>query len=404
MPKKVLLILPHMIGGGAERVASLLMNSFASRGYETEMVLTSDRPENVVRCDLDDRTTLTCLPEILPPEPLWQRIGYDIFLKIYAQVFCNLFELFRLPVPAAFAKASLFVQYRREIRWLREKLLSEPETAVIAFLQPAIPIAMLAARGLPNRLGFSERCDSERLMKKRYGRKFIERYYRRADFSVFQTDFARLVYPAPIADKGVVIPNPLKAGLPAPFAGEREKSVVTFCRISRQKNLPLLIDAFALFHKAHPAYTLRIIGGSDGEEGRAVEAAAKEQIRTLGLSEAVMLQPFSANVHGDILRCAMYVNSSDFEGLSNAMLEAMAIGLPCVCTDCPAGGARATIKNGENGLLVPMNDVSALATAMGRLAADPALAKKLSENAAALREELSLDAIAEKWLELLEAK
>ena len=119
--------------------------------------------------------------------------------------------------------------------------------AVIAFLQPAIPIAMLAARGLENRVIFSERGNPHRLMAKRYGRKFIEKYYVRANAAVFQTGYAREVYPKAIAGKGVVIPNPLKPGLPAPFAGERRKRIVTFCRISREKNLPLLIRAMEAY-------------------------------------------------------------------------------------------------------------------------------------------------------------
>ncbi len=65
---KILLVMPHMIGGGAERVGALLMNSFANRGYETEVLLTSDRANDVVRCDLDDKTTLTLLPEELGPD------------------------------------------------------------------------------------------------------------------------------------------------------------------------------------------------------------------------------------------------------------------------------------------------------------------------------------------------
>ena len=173
--KKILLILPHMIGGGAERVAALLMNSFAANGYATEMVLTADRRDDVVRRELDDNTELTLLPETLEKDPLADKIKFDVLLKAYAQVACNLFELLRQPVPADCAKASLYVQYHREIAWLRNKLTQEPHTTVIAFLQPAIPIALLAARGLPNRVIFSERGDPHRLMKKRYGEKFIER-------------------------------------------------------------------------------------------------------------------------------------------------------------------------------------------------------------------------------------
>ena len=400
-PKNILLIMPHMIGGGAERVAALLMNAFARDGCKTEIVLTADRQSDVVRRDLEAATALTLLPEQLPPETKRERFRCGVLLKIYAQVSCNLFELFRLPVPAAFAKASLTVQYHREIAWLRERLLREPDCTVIAFLQPAIPIAVLAAQGLPNRLIISERCDPNRLMKKRYGRKFIEKYYPRADAAVFQTDFARAVYPKRIADKGVVIPNPLKADLPAPYTGKRRSRIVTFCRISRQKNLRLLIRAFGLFLKTHPGFSLAVYGDAVSEDGKAELADAKALVSDSGLEQAVDFLPFRADVHGEILRDAMYVNSSDFEGLSNAMLEALAVGLPCVCTDCPAGGARAVLRDGENGLLVPMNDPKALCAAMCRIADDPALAEKLSRNGAKLRGDYSAEAIAARWEALL---
>ena len=399
--RKILLLIPHMIGGGAERVASLLMNAFAAHGYPTEMVLTGDRREDVVRCDLKDSTELTLLPEQLGKESLRDRLAYGVLLKAYAQAVCHLFEWLHRPVPAGPAKASQLVLYRREIAWVREKLKKEPDTAVIAFLQPAIPIALLAARGLPNRVIFSERGDPYRLMKKRYGKKFIEKYYQRADAAVFQTEFARNAYPANIAAKGTVIPNPIKAGLPEPYYGEREKTVSTFCRVSLQKNLPLLIEAFAAFHQDFPDYRLRIIGDCANEEARQVDRRIGEQVKALGLEDVVSRVPFRADVHELILRDAMYVNSSDYEGISNAMLEAMAVGLPCVCTDCPVGGARATIRDGENGLLVPVGDADALYRAMKRVAEDPALAEKLSQNAVRLREELSLEAVAQRWMKLL---
>ena len=401
-PKKILLVMPHMIGGGAERVGAQLMNAFAEKGFATEVVLTADRPEDVIRCDLKDATPLTLLREQLPAVSARDRLKYGVLLKNIAQVFCNLFELFRRPVPADLAKASLYVQYHREIAWLREKLRREPDTAVIAFLQPVIPVVMLAARGLPNRVVFSERGNPQRLMQKRYGRKFVGKYYLRADAAVFQTEAARAVYPAAVAAKGVVIPNPLKAGLPAPCGGEREKRIVTFCRISPEKNLTLLVDAFARFRDSHPDFTLAIYGDAANAEGARTADALRAQIRERGLEDAASLQPFSPTVHTEILRCTAYVNSSDTEGLSNAMLEAMAIGLPCVCTDCPIGGARAAITDGENGLLVPVGDADALAGALRRIADEPALREKLAQNAAGVRERLALPAVADRWLALLQ--
>ena len=84
------------------------------------------------------------------------------------------------------------------------------------------------------------------------------------------------------------------------------------------------------------------------------------------------------------------------------MLEAMAIGLPTICTVCPAGGARAIIKDHENGILVPVNDVQAMADAMKEVADNPELAEKLSINGTKIREDLSVDKIVNRWMELIE--
>lgn len=398
--KKVLMLLPHMTGGGAERVAAQLMNRLHEIGFDTRFMLTSAKKSEVVRTDLAQETPLILLSEQLKKETALQKLCF-LPQRVFSSVCGRLFEKRGRDTPAAGGKAAIMWQYHREIRFLRDYLKNEPDVTVIAFLQPAIPIAVLAARGLPNRVVISERADPNRLMKKRYGKKFIEKYYVRADSAVFQTADAYAAYPACVSEKGTVIPNPLKAGLPAPYQGERNHTVTTFCRISKQKNLPLLLEAFSLLHREHPEYTLRVIGDAPNAEGEAVLAEIREMIAARGLADAVSLEPFSANVHAEILRDAMYVNSSDYEGISNAMLEAMAIGMPCVCTDCPIGGAKATITDGENGLLTPVGDAQSLYRAMLRVIEEPGLAARLSENAVTLRDTLSLEAIADRWAALL---
>ena len=304
-------------------------------------------------------------------------------------------------VPASVGKATIEWQYHREITWLRSYVKQNPDMTVIVFLQTSIPMVLLAAQGLPNKVIISERADPNRLMKKRYGKPFIEKYYTRADVAVFQTEDAKSVYPEAVSKKGTVIFNPLKDNLPQPYHGERNKNITTFCRISNQKNLPLLVEAFSQVHSKHPEYMLRIIGDAPNEEGEAVLQALDKQINELNLKKSVKLEPFMNNVHQAIIEDAMYVNSSDYEGISNAMLEALAIGMPVVCTDCPVGGAKATISDGQNGLLVPIQNAAMLAKAMNRVIEDKELADKLSRNAPLIRDELSLEAIAEKWMQLL---
>jgi glycosyltransferase involved in cell wall biosynthesis len=97
----------------------------------------------------------------------------------------------------------------------------------------------------------------------------------------------------------------------------------------------------------------------------------------------------------------MFVSSSDFEGMSNSMLEALGLGLPCVCTDCPAGGAAAVIEDGVNGLLVPVGDSGKMYEAMKKIAQNPDLAKQLSENSVKIRETQSVEKIIEKWMEII---
>ena len=238
-------------------------------------------------------------------------------------------------------------------------------------------------------------------MKHRYGYYFIKKYYQRVDKIVFQTEDAKNTYPENIAAKGTVIFNPIKENLPERYTGERNKNITTFCRISYQKNLPVLVKAFSEVHKDFEDYRLCIIGNTQNADDEKALRETEDLIEKLNLNDFVDFEPFSLNVHEKIIEDAVYVNSSDYEGMSNAMLEAMAIGMPVVCTDCPIGGASAVIKDGENGLLVPVGDVESLAEAIKSVISDKELSAKLSENAVKIKDELSLINIARKWMELL---
>lgn len=398
--KEVMFVLPVMHGGGAERVAALIANEMHNRGIKVTFVLTSDTEKQVMRTDLSADIPLIIVPDLLGEEGIFTKVRYKFF-GIIASVLCKPFELIKKPVPADFVKLSLSAEYHREIKKMREIISKRQNSTVISFLQPSIPITLLSAEHLPNKVILSERGNPQRLMKKRYGRKFIEKYYQRADKIVFQTEDARKVYPANIAEKGVIISNPIKANLPRPYHGERNKYITTFCRISKQKNLPNLLQAFLIVHQVHPDYRLRIIGDTYNDEGELVLAEIKEFIKINKLENYVLFEPFKVNVHETIIKDAMYVNSSDYEGISNAMLEAMAIGMPVVCTDCPIGGAKSTIKNGENGLLVPIQDSQKLANAMNQIIEEGGVADKLSKNASKIRNYLSLKTITNLWEYLL---
>ena len=97
----------------------------------------------------------------------------------------------------------------------------------------------------------------------------------------------------------------------------------------------------------------------------------------------------------------MFVSSSNIEGISNSMIEAMAIGLPTICTDCPAGGARMFIKSYENGILTPVGDAEALYKAMKYMIENPDKAEQMGKKAMEIRETLKKEKILNKWGEFI---
>ena len=101
----------------------------------------------------------------------------------------------------------------------------------------------------------------------------------------------------------------------------------------------------------------------------------------------------------EIWDSAMFVLSSDYEGISNSMIEALSMGVPVISTDCPVGGSRAYIEDGVSGLLTPVGDAQALAAAMLRIAENPDFARSLSANGAGIKEKYSLEKIADRFLE-----
>lgn len=400
MSKKVIMVMPVMKGGGAERVAALLLNEFHKNGYDCRFIITSMSSKDIINCDLNPQINVTSIKDIPGKTRLIQKIR-DKGLRIFSSLICKVFEGLNFSVPATLAYLSFISEYSGEIKALRKVFYENPDATVISFLQPSIPMTLLALRGLNNKVIVSERGNPERLIKKRYGYKFIDKYYRRADAVVFQTQDAKKIYPPAIAEKGTVIFNPIKDNLPLPYTGEREKNITTFCRISSPKNLPMLIRAFYQFNKEYKNYRLKIIGDALNDDDKKVLEQVKKCIEELNLSEKIDMLPFSTDVHHIILKDAIYASSSDHEGMSNAMLEAMAIGMPVVCTDCPIGGARAVIKNGENGFLTEVGNSEGMYEAFKKIVENKALSDKLSKNAAKIREELSLENTAKKWMELL---
>ena len=93
--------------------------------------------------------------------------------------------------------------------------------------------------------------------------------------------------------------------------------------------------------------------------------------------------------------------TSDYEGMSNSLMEAMALGLVCISTDDSNGGAKSIIKDGENGVLIPVRNTKACIYALNKVVESEEFREKLSRNAVKIRNDLSIGNVAVQWLEYI---
>ncbi len=218
-----------------------------------------------------------------------------------------------------------------------------------------------------------------------------------SDGYVFQTSEAMKFFPKRMHKKSAIIPNAVFN----PIIDEikpveiRKKIIATMGRYTPEKGYDFLIDTFAQMCDKIPDYTLVIYG--DGILREQLEA----HVNTLHLSERIILHHASDDALRIMAEASVFVLSSVTEGMPNALLEAMACGVPCVSTDCPTGGPAKLIKSGTNGILVPVNDIEAFEKAILSILNDKAFADKLAANARSIRNDYSIDKIGQAWIDYL---
>ena len=355
--QKIAFHLNSLQQGGAERVVSNLANRFAKEGYE---VVIATEWYGTDEFALDQKV---------------RRVHVGLTKE--------------------YEDRSRISKMLRRIWYLRRFMKKEKPDVVVAFTRGVLYRALAAGIGTGIPVVISVRTDPVGHYDKKADKLRIPLLFPHAAGCVFQTEGAKAFFAPYLQENSKIILNPLNpkyVGVPEPAV--RTKNVVQSGRLVDFKNQPMLIRAFLKVHEKHPDYTLKIYG-PDSKDG--TKEILESIIHENHAEDFVKLMGGSNTLEKDLADAALYAFSSDWEGLPNALMEAMALGLPVVSTDCPCGGPKTLIEDGVNGLLVPIMDEKAMTDGILRLIEDRELAERLGREARKISERANEDAVFEQW-------
>ena len=340
--KRVLIMIPSLARGGAQRVVLRLTDSLAEKC--SIYVLIEQEKENIYQ--LSSRTETLFLPHFYHDISRLLSAHYVRILKKKYHIDVSLSLLFSMNWRNVFSKG-------------KEKVI------------------------------VSERNNPKIAHQKTYRMTHLVNAL--ADHVVFQTKEVQSFYCRSTQAHSSILPNPVSVSCLA--SAERKPRIVNPARLHENKNQTMLIRAFALFLPAHPEYTLTIYG--EGE----LQEELKALISNLNLEGKAFIHENVADIHEQIADAGMFVLSSNAEGMPNALLEAMMMGLPCISTACT--GAKEVIQNGVNGLLTEVGNTEELAAAMAWMADHPEQAEIMRHNAMKTAEAFRTEKVIGQWEKLI---
>ena len=410
--KRVAFVIAHLGPGGAQRVAANAANAFAEQGIDMHIIIAN---ENKCVYRLDSRVTVHASPfgngqfassaEGESEAPSTETQGGASAERKQSR----LHRLFRKIVPQGSISGSrarpllypLFalifaVDLVRRTLWLRRQIRAIKADAVLAFLTQTNILTVLATRGLNTRTVISERNDP-RLQRHRPRVELMRRFvYRRADVVTANSRGALVALESFVPKaKLAFLPNPLSLPASTEIAPLAAPTIITVGRLVEQKGLDVLLAAWAGAVPDLPGWRLAIVG--DGPLRDELGALA----RKLKIEDSVDWHGHVSDPFPLLRASEFFVLTSRFEGTPNALLEAMACGLPGVVSDASPGPCELVGADQSAGLIVPVEDADATAKAMIRLAREDGLRNKLAGGARERAREFESDRALKVWLELL---
>ena len=350
---RIIFTVGSLSGGGAERVVARLSSEFADMGHEVFVCLiASNKVSYHINKDVQVRYVET-KTRVKGLRYIFRSIRYrNIIKEINPDIVISFTAAANI-----FVLHSLFLSKFKVVISERNNPYLDPSTSVMRCVRDCI--------------------------------------YHLANGIVFQTEDAKRYFARSIQNHSAVIINPIDINIPKPYLGSRKKKIVTVGRLEPQKNHKLLIEAFAEVHNEIRDYELLIYGVGS------LETSLRTLIDDLNMKEYIHLMGFCDDVLVQIKDSSLFVLSSDYEGISNSLLEAMAMGLPVVSTDHPIGGARLLIEDGKNGLLVNVGDKEALKNAILKVIKNDSLSEIMAKEAIKVRVVTSLRNVASAWIEFI---
>lgn len=359
--KKVIIATATLGGGGAERAFINIANQLVDMGIDVKIMASGSR--NVAAYKINEKIRI-------------DRIVSDKKNKII-KIFDKL------------------IKFRRYIKQNRDYTF-------ISFFPDVSAYCVLASLGLKINNIVSERNDPNTIPRKKYMKLIRNWAFRHASYCVFQTEDAKKYFGNAIRKKSVIIQNPINTSLlpiPKPI-DERENIIIAVGRVVPQKNFGLLIRSWAKIAKEFPNWNVHIYGDTTYHNGIFTNSLLSE-IKRMNIGNSIKFKGFSDDIYNKMNEASIYISTSDFEGMSNTMLEAMAIGTPTIATDCPIGGAKAIINDGVNGCLVKVGDEDGIAESLKMLITDINKRKLLAKESIKVREQLNITNICKHWLKII---